>query len=78
MQGVTRDLNSATHGDPLSAKWNIIAREDGTAVFLPTKNLHSPELADEICAETLPWLAATTGIMNAAFGQESPAPVKPN
>jgi len=37
--------------------------------FLP-RNLQSPGLADEICAETIPWLAATMGMMSAAFGKE--------
>ena len=47
-------------------------------MFPVSKNLSSPYLADEICAEVIPWLAATMGIMSAAFGQE-PEPVgKPN
>jgi hypothetical protein len=68
IKGFTHHLNSATHGDPLSAQWNVVLRE-GVPVFLPSKNLESPGLADEICAETIPWLAATMGIMSAAFGQ---------
>lgn len=71
MKGFTHDLNSATHGDPFSAQWNVVLR-DGMPVFLPSKNLQSPGLADEICAETIPWLAATMGIMSAAFGEETP------
>jgi hypothetical protein len=69
MKGFTRALNSATHGDPLSARWNVVLNEEGAPVFLPSKNLNSPGLADEICAETIPWLAATMGMMSAAFGQ---------
>jgi len=61
VKGFTHDLNSATHGDPLSARWNVVLR-DGVPVFLPSKNLQSPGLADEICAETIPWLAATMGV----------------
>jgi len=74
MKGFTHDLNSATHGDPLSARWNVVLR-DGVPVFLPSKNLGSPGLADEICAETIPWLAATMGIMSAAFGEEKDNPI---
>jgi hypothetical protein len=70
MKGFTHALNSATHGDPLSAQWNVVLREDSVPVFLPSKNLQSPGLADEICAETIPWLAATMGMMSAAFGKE--------
>ena len=69
VKGFTHDLNSATHGDPLSARWNVVLR-DGVPVFLPSKNLHSPGLADEICAETIPWLAATMGVLSARFDQQ--------
>ncbi len=78
LKGFTHELNSATHGDPLSAQWNVVLREDGAPVFPVSKNLSSPQLADEICAEVIPWLAATMGIMSAAFGQEPTASGKPN
>ena len=75
VKGFTHELNSATHGDPLSARWNVVVREDGAAVFLTSKNLNSPGLADEICAETIPWLATTMGIMSRVFfGQDCPTP----
>jgi Family of unknown function (DUF5677) len=66
VKGFTADFNSATHGDPLSARWNIVVR-DHVPVFLPSKNVESPQLADEICAETIPWLASTMGMMSAGF-----------
>lgn len=78
LKGFTHELNSATHGDPLSAQWNVVLRDDGAPVFPVSKNLSSPQLADEICAEVIPWLAATMGIMSAAFGQEPTAPGKRN
>jgi len=77
MKGFTQDFNSATHGDPLSAKWNVVLSE-GIPVFPVSKNLSSPQLADEICAEAVPWLAATMGMMSAAFGQEEGTSGKPN
>ena len=70
MKGFTHELNSATHGDPFSARWNIVIRDDGAPVFLPSKNLSSPQLADEICAEVIPWVASTMGIMCAVFGHD--------
>jgi len=78
LKGFAHELNSATHGDPLSAQWNVVLRDDGTPVFPVSKNLSSPQLADEICAETIPWLAATMGIMCAAFGQEPEGVAKPH
>jgi hypothetical protein len=52
-------------------QWNVVLR-DGVPVFLPSKNLQSPGLANEICAETIPLLAATMGIMSAVFGEQTP------
>ena len=77
LKGFAHELNSATHGDPLSAQWNVILREDGAPVSPVSKNLSSPQLADEICAEVIPWLAATMGTMTAGFGQEPEASGKP-
>lgn len=78
LKGFTHELNSATHGDSLSAQWNVIFRADGTPVLPVSKNLSSPQLADEICAEVIPWLAATMGIMSATFGQEAATSGKPS
>ena len=69
LAGATHGLNSATHGDPFSARWNVMSRDDGVPVFPVAKNLSSPELADEVCAEVVPWLTAAMGIANAVFGQ---------
>lgn len=73
LKGATHDLNSATHGDPFSARWNIVMLDGGTPAFPSSKNLTSPGLADEICAEAIPWLAATMGMMSAAFGRDDRA-----
>lgn len=72
LKGFTHELNSATHGDPLSAKWNVVLNGEGVPVFLVSKNLTTPQLADEICAEVIPWLAATIGIMGSAFDRGLP------
>jgi hypothetical protein len=66
MKGFSQAFNSATHGDPFSAQWNVVLH-DGIPVFPVSKNLCSPGLADEICAEAIPWLASTMGMMSAAF-----------
>ena len=36
VKGFTHDFNSATHGDPLSARWNVVL-QDGVPVFLPLR-----------------------------------------
>jgi len=78
LRGFAHEMNSVVHGDPLSARWNAIAREDGALVFPVSKNLSSPQIADEICADVIPWLAATMAIMSAAFGQDTALSAKPN
>jgi hypothetical protein len=67
VKGFAHELNSATHGDPLSAKWNVALGPGDAPAFPVSKNLCSPLLADEICADVIPWLASTMGIMCAAF-----------
>lgn len=42
MKGFTHALNSATHGDPLSAQWNVVLREDGAPVFFPPRTYNPP------------------------------------
>jgi hypothetical protein len=75
VKGFAHELNSATHGDPLSAQWNVILNQDGVPMHPVSKNLSSPQLADEICVDVIPWLAATMGIMSAVF---EPPSGKPN
>ncbi len=67
VDGITYELNSALHGDPFSARWNVVLAEDGAPVYPVSKNMQSPALADEICGETIPWLAAVCGVMSDAF-----------
>jgi len=67
VRGFAHELNSATHGDPLSAKWNVVLGPGDVPAFPVSKNLCSPRLADEICADVIPWLVSTMGIMSAAF-----------
>lgn len=69
-KGITGDWNSATHGDPFSARWNL-AIIDGVPSFPVAKNLNVPHVVDEICAEAIPWLASTMGMMGAAFGENT-------
>lgn len=68
---VTFEWNSATHGDPFSSRWNI-ADFDGVVSFPVAKNLRAPNLVDDICAEVIPWLASTMGMMAIAFGKDAP------
>jgi hypothetical protein len=66
---VTFEWNSATHGDPFSSRWNV-AIFNGVVYQPVSKNLKAPNVVDEVCAEAIPWLAATMGMMGAAFGKD--------
>jgi hypothetical protein len=65
--GVTELYNSLTHGDPDSAMWNTIQLENGVIGYSVTKIVNNPALCDEICLNTLGWLAAIMGIAAGAF-----------
>jgi len=74
---MTSALNSLTHGDPASGFWNMIVTSEGTAGYGVSKNLGNPNLCDEICAETIPWLALLLGMMHRIFADREQSPVLP-
>ena len=74
---MTSALNSLTHGDPASGFWNMIVTSDGTAGYGVSKNLGSPNLCDEICAETIPFLALLLGMMHRIFPDAEQALIQP-
>lgn len=75
---MTSALNSLTHGDPASGFWNMIVTSEGTAGYGVSKNLGNPNLCDEICAETIPWLALLLGMMHRIFPEAEQAPTLPH
>lgn len=64
---LTDSMNSIVHGRPDSAKWNMVWVGPDRAGNAPSKIVNRPELCDEICANTIPWLALVQGMMNAYF-----------
>ena len=64
---LTATLNSLLHGKPDSALWNTIALDDDRPGYASSKILDQPELCDEVCANTLPWLVVTMAMMAAYF-----------
>lgn len=53
---LTASLNSVLHAKPDCANWSIIRLEAERFGHAPSKMLDSPDLCDEICALTIPWL----------------------
>jgi hypothetical protein len=78
LKGFANEMNSAIHGDPLSAQWNVTLNEFGFPMHPVSKNLTSPQLADEICVDVIPWLVTTMGTMAEIFGQQAGSPGRPN
>jgi len=74
---MTNALNSLTHGDPASGFWNMIVTSEGTTGYGVSKNLGNPDLCDEICAETIQWLALLLGMMHRIFPEAEQAPAQP-
>lgn len=64
---LTDAMNSLLHGKPDSAPWNIVSMGDGEFGFAPSKILNRPDLCDDLCANTLPWLVVVQGMMAAYF-----------
>jgi len=69
---LTAALNSLLHGKPESAQWNTIALDDGSPGYASSKILERPDLCDEVCANTLPWLVITMAMMAAYFPDTKP------
>ncbi len=63
----TAPLNSLVHGKPDSSIWGLIKIEDGKYGNAPSKMLDSPQLCDELCAETLPWLVVLVSMMKIEY-----------
>jgi hypothetical protein len=69
---LTAALNSLLHGKPDSALWNTIALDNDRPGNASSKILDRPELCDEVCANTLPWLVVTMAMMAAYFPDAEP------
>ncbi|CAH1542517.1 conserved hypothetical protein [Vibrio jasicida] len=66
----TAPLNSLVHGKPDSTIWGLVKVDDGKYGNAPSKMLDSPQLCDELCAETLPWLVVLVAMMHSYFPEK--------
>jgi hypothetical protein len=64
---VTATLNSLLHGKPDSGIWSLTPLSGGAFGHTPSKQLQNPDLCDEICAHTVPWLVCVQCMMGAFF-----------
>lgn len=66
-KAITGTLNSLVHGDPESAKWNLIAAGDGRLAHAVSKNLDRPDVCDHAALEAATWLCELMGVMTECF-----------
>ena len=69
---LTAAFNSLLHGKPDSALWNTISLDNDRPAYASSKILDRPDLCDEVCANTLPWLVVTMAMMAAYFPDAEP------
>jgi hypothetical protein len=67
---LTASMNSLLHSKPDSAPWNMVPVGETGFGHAVSKILNRPELCDELCANTIPWLAMVQGMMVAYFPEE--------
>ncbi len=67
---LTATMNSLLHSKPDSAPWNMILLGETGFGHAVSKILNRPDLCDDLCANTIPWLAVIQGMMAAYFPAE--------
>ena len=66
----TNEMNSMVHGKPESAFTNLVSLDTNRIGYAVSKNLNSPDLCDEICADVLLWLVCVQGMTAFYFPNE--------
>jgi hypothetical protein len=64
---LTAPMNSLLHSKPDSAPWNMVPLQENRLGHAVSKILNRPDLCDDLCANTIPWLAVVQGMMSAYF-----------
>jgi len=67
---LTATMNSVLHAKPDSAPWNLVPLSKGGVGHAVSKILNRPDLCDDLCADTIPWLVVVQGMMAAYFPDE--------
>ncbi len=67
---LTAAMNSLLHAKPDSAPWNLVSLGDTGVGHAVSKILNRPDLCDDLCANTIPWLAVIQGMMAVYFPDE--------
>jgi hypothetical protein len=67
---LTVTMNSLLHSKPDSAPWNMVPLGETGYGHAVSKILNRPDLCDDLCVNTIPWLAVIQGMMAAYFPAE--------
>lgn len=71
---LTATMNSLLHAKPDSAPWNLVPLGESGVGHAVSKILNRPDLCDDLCADTIPWLVVVQGMMAAYFPDAHPIP----
>lgn len=69
---LTATMNSLLHAKPDSAPWNLVPLGESGVGHAVSKILNRPDLCDDLCADTIPWLVVVQGMMAAYFPDAQP------
>lgn len=64
---LTAEMNSLLHSKPDSALWSLISIDGEKFGFASSKMLESPDLCDDLCAKTIPWIVVVLAMMAGYF-----------
>lgn len=70
---LTATMNSLLHAKPDSAPWNLVPLGERGVGHAVSKILNRPDLCDDLCADTIPWLVVVQGMIAAYFPGEPDA-----
>lgn len=68
---ITAPLNSILHGKPDSAIYSVIQVGADKFGHTPSKILNNPTMCDDICCETIGFLALVSAMINGIFPEET-------
>lgn len=67
---LTATMNSLLHAKPDSAPWNLVPLSESEVGHAVSKILNRPDLCDDLCANTIPWLDVIQSMMAVYFPDE--------
>ena len=71
-RNLTAAMNSLLLSKPSSAPWSLVSLDGEKFGHASSKMLDRPDLCDDLCANTIPWLLVVQAMMAGYFPEASP------